>query len=300
MMSDAVQQARASLADFTVRRVLAAWKGQAAAVAAERAAKAEQLCRLRVQEARKTDIASKFHRVWQLHSALKAWQAAARESMSTRAAQAQAALQEAAIAARMEIAAQFHNNFQLHAAMDAWRRAASSSQQERQASHQAQVVQSRTDAVLTRVKAGRRDEKSPWARTATAERGGTDTRGEAADARSAKISSDAREKSGTEGKVTDGCAIESLCPSVHSEDDATGCSHPVSTAGGADGELVQHGLFSMTAAQVGVSIEQSREGKKHTNEVMPYPEAESTTAGGSGEILLAVVHALNNYRAASI
>ena len=170
-MAAASQQAISLMAAFTARRVPAAWKGQAVAIAAERDAEAERLCKRRAQEARKTEIASKFHRVWQLHFALKAWQAAARESMSARAAQAQAALQEAAIAARMEIAAQFHNNVQLHAAMDAWRRVASSLQQERQVSHQAQVVQSRIDAVLARVKAGQWDEKSPWSRSAAAERG---------------------------------------------------------------------------------------------------------------------------------
>lgn len=288
MMSSAVQQAVSRMAAFTARRVLAAWKAQAVVIASERDAEAEQLCKLRIQEARKTGIASKFHRVWQLHSALKTWAAAARESASTRAAQTQAALQEAAIAARMEIASQFQNNFQLHAAMDVWRCAASSLQQERQASQQAQVVQSRIDAVLARVRAGQRDGKAPWARQAAAECIARTTHGVAKDCVRQTVSeaktSDVQETTDRE------CPVGSSShPSTRSTMHGSGCSHHATTAGEVGKEILpnpqasEH-AFSVTRVDALVPTANPREVNSQWDAVMPYPEAESVLAEDYGEI----------------
>lgn len=159
----AEQKLGCMMAASTARRALAAWRAHMVAAAHERAAEAEQLCKQRIQEARKTEIACQFHRVWHMHSVLKYWRATTQEIVATRTAAAHAALAEAALAARMEIAEKFRNNYQLHASMDTWRRAVPALKQERRASEQAQLVQSRIDAVLARVRAAKQSGKQlPW------------------------------------------------------------------------------------------------------------------------------------------
>jgi hypothetical protein len=284
MLSTKVQHAVSMMAAFTARRVLSAWKAQIEAIAAERAAEAEQLCKLRIQEARKMDIASRFHRVWQLHSALKAWQTASHECVSTRAAQAQAAMQEDAISARMEIAAQFHNHFQVHAVMDAWRRIASSLQQERQAAQQAQIVQSKIDAVLARVRAGKVYGKSHLARAAAADRDTSTKHADTAGTCSIPADLESRHSSATVGMSAQCPTSRPSTSCARSTDQATGRLHTA-----VQGELQT--LPSLQGCQPASTAESSRSPVTEANvqdmhskqdTVMPFPGIGSAVALQSG------------------
>lgn len=294
MMLTTVQQAVSTMAVFTARRVLFAWKAQAVALAAQRDAEAEQLCKLRIQEARKTEIASKFHKVWHLHSALRIWQAAAQECASARAAEAQAALQEAAIAARMEIAAQFHSNLQLHAAMDTWRHAASSLHQERQATQQAQVVQSRIDAVLARVRAGRRDAQyaqSPWA-----EHGANNNHDVAKHSCSAQVVSDLRPLPVVHGSSMQECPMDNFChPSAHTREHDSECIQNTSATATEGGLETVEGLESGNRSSFRAHVEALAPTTNPTDtrcqsNAMPYLEVKAAAAVDSGEIRVLCSH----------
>jgi hypothetical protein len=289
MLSTTIQQAISIMAACTVRRVLAAWKAQVVEISALRATETEQLCKLRIQEARKTEIASKFHRVWQLHSALKAWQTAARESACTRAAHSQAVLQEAAIAARMEIAAQFHNHFQLHASMDAWRRAASCLRQKRQAVQQAEVVQSRIDAVLARVRAGKLDGKSHWARVGAADHGKSTNHSDATGACSEAAEPESRQEFAAVGTSAQQRPTGSSPRSACSTDQGPGCSHSAVEGGLQTLQNVQASQRASAAApaQSSVPTANVQDMQSKQDDLTPFPETESTAVADSGAIKVA-------------
>jgi hypothetical protein len=145
-----------------MRRVMHAWLAAAAQLAAERQDENEQLCKLRIQEARKMEIASRFNHLWHLHCALRTWASFTKDAASTRAAEMHAAREAAAMSARLEIAAQFHLHYTMHAVLRQWRHAALALRQEREAGQQAKTIQSRIDAVLALVKAAQREGKLPW------------------------------------------------------------------------------------------------------------------------------------------